>query len=54
MVGQPTTRSCPSKKGLNTYVEKDEEVDGRAILTTRLPARVVQAISEVEARNPNQ
>ncbi|GFY93811.1 hypothetical protein Acr_09g0002570 [Actinidia rufa] len=45
MVGQPTTRSCLSKEGPDTYVEKEKETDGRAIPTTRLPARVVQAIS---------
>ncbi|GFZ16210.1 hypothetical protein Acr_25g0006190 [Actinidia rufa] len=47
MVGQPTARLFPSKENPDTYVVKDEETDGRANPTTRLPARVVQAISRV-------
>ena len=50
LVGQPTTTLYPPEEGLYMHLAKKEKADGRMIFTTRLLARVVQAISRVHAR----
>ena len=43
-VGSCLVKSYPSEKFFDTIMEEDEEINGRLILTTRLPVGVVQTV----------
>ena len=48
-MGSCLVKSYPSEKFFDTIMEEDEEINGRLILTTRLPVGVVQTVPRLQA-----